>query len=128
MTTAKKSLGIWMDHSNAHLMEFNTNPIETKIISSKFTHAEKESSLVKSENLMHNKERDFQAEYFKTLAEVIKDYEKIILFGPTNAKVELFNVLKTDLRFAKTKIEVKQSDKMTENQKHAFVREYFFKS
>ncbi|MES2397968.1 MAG: hypothetical protein V4549_18290 [Bacteroidota bacterium] len=128
MTTTKKSLGIWMDHSNAHLMEFTTDPIETKIISSKFTHAEKENSLGKSENVMHNKEQHHQAEYFKTLGEVIKDYEKVILFGPTDAKVELFNVLKTDHRFAKTKIEVKQSDKMTENQKHAFVREYFSKS
>lgn len=128
MTTVKKSLGIWMDHSNAHLMEFTTDPIETKIIFSKFTHAEKENSFVKSEHLMHNKEQNHQAEYFKTLGEVIKDYEKVILFGPTDAKVELFNVLKTDHHFAKTKIEVKQSDKMTENQKHAFVREYFSKS
>ncbi|MCE9539645.1 MAG: hypothetical protein K8R85_10555 [Bacteroidetes bacterium] len=117
-----------MDHSNAHLMEFTTDPIETKIVSSKFTHEERENSLGKSENVMHNKEQHHQAEYFKTLAEVIKDYEKVILFGPTDAKVELFNVLKTDHRFAKTKIEVKQSDKMTENQKHAFVREYFSKS
>lgn len=128
MTTAKKNLGIWMDHSNAHLMEFTTDPIETKIVSSKFTHEEKENSLGKSENVMHNKEQHQQTEYFKTLAEVIKNYEKVILFGPTDAKVELFNVLKTDHRFAKTKIEVKQSDKMTENQKHAFVREYFSKS
>jgi nitrogenase subunit NifH len=128
MTTTKKSLGIWMDHSNAHVMEFTTDPIETKIVSSKFTHEEKENSLGKSENVMHNKEQHQQAEYFKTLAEVIKDYEKVILFGPTDAKVELFNVLKTDHRFSKTKIEVKQSDKMTENQKHAFVREYFSKS
>lgn len=128
MTTAKKNLGIWMDHSNAHLMEFTTDPIETKIVSSKFTHEEKENRLGKSENVMHNKEQHQQTEYFKTLAEVIKNYEKVILFGPTDAKVELFNVLKTDHRFAKTKIEVKQSDKMTENQKHAFVREYFSKS
>ncbi|MES2141012.1 MAG: hypothetical protein V4511_14995 [Bacteroidota bacterium] len=128
MTTTKKSLGIWMDHSNAHLMEFTADPIETKIVSSKFTQQEKENSLGKSENVMHNKEQHQQAEYFKTLADVIKNYEKVILFGPTDAKVELFNVLKTDNRFSKTKIEVKQSDKMTENQKHAFVREYFSKS
>lgn len=128
MTTAKKNLGIWMDHSNAHLMEFTTESIETKIISSTFTQTEKENSLGKSENVMHNKEQHHQAAYFKTLGEVIKNYEKVILFGPTDAKVELYNVLKTDHRFAKTKIEVKQSDKMTENQKHAFVRDYFSKS
>ncbi len=33
-----------------------------------------------------------------------------------------------DLNFSKIKIETKSSDKMTENQEHAFVRDYFSKS
>jgi hypothetical protein len=126
MTTAKK-LGIWMDHSSAHLMEFTNNPIKTKTIASKFTHQEKEHSLGKSENLMHNKEQHQQSEYYNKLGETIRNYEEVILFGPTDAKVELFNVLKADRRFAKTKIEIKQMDKMTENQQHAFVKEHFSK-
>lgn len=124
MTTAK-NLGIWMDHSIANLMEFTTDPIKTKTIGSKFTHEEKEHSLSKSENLMHNKEQHQQSEYYKKLGEVIKNYEEVILFGPTDAKVELLNVLRADHRFEKTKIEVKQTDKMTENQQHAFVKEHF---
>ncbi len=123
--TSAKNLGIWMDHSSAHLMEFTTNPIETKTVASKFTHNEKESSLSKSENLMHNKEQHEQSEYYRKLGETIKNYEEVILFGPTDAKVELFNVLKKDHSFAKIKIEIKQTDKMTENQQHAFVKEYF---
>ena len=50
-----------------------------------------------------------------------------MLFGPTNAKTELLNLLKADHHFDKINIETKQADKMTENQQHAFVREYFFK-
>lgn len=114
-----------MDHSSAHLMEFTTDPIETKTIASKFTHEEKEHSLDKSEHLMHNKEQHQQSEYYKKLGEAIKNYEEVILFGPTDAKVELFNILRADHRFEKTKIEIKQTDKMTENQQHAFVREHF---
>jgi len=124
MTTAK-NLGIWMDHSTAHLMEFTSNPIQTKTIESKFTHLVKEQSLKKSENLMHNKEQHEQSEYYKELGEVIRNYEGVILFGPTDAKLELLNVLRADHRFAKIKIETKQADKMTENQQHAFVREFF---
>ncbi len=41
-------IGIWMDHSSANLMEFTTDPIETKTIDSPFTHQEKEDGLVKS--------------------------------------------------------------------------------
>ncbi len=124
MATAK-NLGIWMDHSTAHLMEFTTDPIETKTIDSSFTHQEKEQALGRSENLLHNKEQHQQSEYYKKLGETIKNYEKVILFGPTDAKVELFNLLSTDHRFANTQIEVIQTDKMTENQQHAFVREHF---
>ena len=74
---------------------------------------------------MHNKEQYQQSEYYKKLREAIKNYEAVILFGPTDAKVELFTTLKADHHFEKIKIEIKQTDKMTENQQHAFVREYF---
>lgn len=114
-----------MDHSSAHLMEFTTDPIETKTLSSDFTHRDKENSLGRSENQMHNREQHQQAEYYKKLGEIIRHYEAVILFGPTDAKVELFNHLKTDHLFAKIKIEVQKTDKMTENQQHAFVKEYF---
>ena len=123
--TAAKNLGIWRDHSSANLMELTIDPIETKTIESKFTHQAKEQSQSKSENLMHNKEQHQQSEYYNKLGEVIKNYEAVILFGPTDAKVELFNTLKADHHFEKIKIEIKQTDKMTENQQHAFVREYF---
>jgi hypothetical protein len=121
----EKDLGIWMDHQNAHLMEFTIDPIETKTIESKFTHDEKEQTLGRSENLMHNKEQHEQADYYRELGEVIRNYNDVLLFGPTDAKVELLNTLRKDHRFADIKIEIKQADKMTENQKHAFVKEYF---
>ena len=121
----EKSLGIWMDHSNAHAIAFTTDPIETKSIESKFTHPDHNKSTGKGENLMHNKEQHEQAAYYKNLGELIKDYKDVVLFGPTHAKSELFNLLKADQQFEKIRIEVKQCDKMTENQQHAFVREHF---
>jgi len=127
---SEKKLGIWMDHSHANLIEYKTEKIEEieeKVITSNFTHQEKEKSLSKSESLMHNKEQQRQAEFYKKLGEVVKNYTDVILFGPTDAKVELFNNLRADHNFAKIKIEVMQKDKMTENQQHAFVREYFSK-
>jgi hypothetical protein len=120
-------MGIWMDHSNAHIIEFTTDPIETKYLESKFTHQAKEQSLEKSEHIMHNKEHQLQFLYFKELGDIIKNFDEVVLFGPTNAKVELYNILKADQRFIKTKIEVQQADKMTENQEHAFVKNYFQK-
>lgn len=124
MKPAKK-LGIWMDHSIAYLMEFTSNPFEIKIIKSKFTHLKKMEALAKNESLMHHKEQQQLSGYYKKLSEVIKDYKRVLLFGPTNAKVELFDVLSEDERFVKIKIEIKETDKMTANQKDAFVKSYF---
>jgi hypothetical protein len=122
---AEKKLGIWMDHASARLMEFTIDPIVTKTILSKFSHQEKEQSLSKSENVMHNKEQHQQSEYYKLLGDDILGCTEVILFGPTNAKEELFNLLKADQRYAKIKIAVEKSDKMTEHQQKAFVNDYF---
>ena len=123
----ERRLGIWMDHSNAHLMEFTPAGMEDNLIDSNFTHEEKSNSFNKSEHLMHNKEQHQQAEFYKKISDSIKNYDSVILFGPTEAKAELFNTLKEDHHFDKIKIEVQQADKMTENQQHAFVKDYFTK-
>jgi stalled ribosome rescue protein Dom34 len=120
-----KNLGIWMDHSTAHLIDLTTEPIEIKTIHSSFTHEVKESTLSKNENLMHNKEQHQQLDYYKKLMDEIKNYEHVVLFGPTEAKSELHNLINAEHHFAKIKIEVKPADKMTENQQKAFVVEYF---
>jgi stalled ribosome rescue protein Dom34 len=124
MTTAT-NLGIWMDHSNAHLMEFTTEPLTTMIISSRFTHREKEHSIGRSENGMNQKEQHGHHDYYKKIGEAIKNYQDVLLFGPTTAKTELFNMLKADHHFEKIKIETKDADKMTQNEQHAFVRQHF---
>lgn len=123
--TKAKYLGIWMDHAAAHLTEFNPGSIRTRTVESKFTHQQKEASLEKSEHLMHQKEQHKQAEYYKALGEAIKEYDDVLLFGPTDAKLELYNLIKADHLFAGIRIEVKQADKMTAREQHAFVDTHF---
>lgn len=124
MKTSKK-IGIWMDHHNAHLIEFSTEVKETKIITSDFTFQDKEETLQRSESEMHNKEKHKQTTFYKNLAAVIKDYNEVLLFGPTDAKVELFNFLKENHKYDNIKIEVKNTDKMSDVDQHHFVRNYF---
>ncbi len=69
-----------------------------------------------------------QAEYYKTIGEAVKNYDNVLLFGPTNARVELLNILKADMHFDKIKIGTMPADKMTENQEPELVRDYFSKS
>ena len=53
------------------------------------------------------------------------DFEEVILFGPTEARNELLNLLKENHLFDKIKIAVKPADKMSEIQRNSFVKEYF---
>jgi hypothetical protein len=123
-----KYLAVYMDHLSAQIMEYSSTPAPIRTIESAFTHTAKEAGLVKSEHIMHHKEQHLQADYYKKLGEIIKNYEEVLLFGPTDAKIELYNSLHDDQHFSAVKIEVKQTDKLTENQQHAFVRDYFSKS
>ena len=121
----EKRLGIYMDHAHANMVEYINGTNESKLIESKFTHQQKEHDLVKSEKLMHNQEDQEQSEYYKAIANDIKNFDEVLLFGPTEAKAELHNKLNTDHRFAKIKIVVKPSDKLTITEMHNFVREYY---
>ncbi len=114
-----------MDNSTAYLMELTNDSIVQNSILSEFTREDKEQSLRKSENLMHNKEKSMQLAYYKKISAVILNYDEVILFGPTKAKNELLNLLKDEHLFDKIRIEAKDSDNMTESQMQAFVREYF---
>jgi stalled ribosome rescue protein Dom34 len=122
----KKTLGIWMDHSSANLLDLHSKKNNHTIVS-EFTFSTKEEALDKSESLMHNKEQQMQEAYYKKIADEVLKYDTVLLFGPTNAKSELHNYLNQDLHFKDIKIETQAADKMTDNQKEAFVREHFEK-
>lgn len=124
MNTIKnpKKLGIWMDHSIAHLMEFTDEPFEVKTIESQFHEALPNHQIAVPKT---KQEKYMQYRYYKKIGEVIKDYCQVILFGPSDAKVELFNLLSDDNRFVKIKVEIKETDLMTRSQLHRFVNEYF---
>ena len=116
-----------MDHARAHIIPYTNSTIETTIIESAFTFSDKTLSFEKGEKAMHHTEQRDLSAYFKEIGAIMLQYKEVLLFGPTEAKLELYNLLKNDHHFDKIKIEVKPADKMTESQEHAYVREYFKK-
>jgi stalled ribosome rescue protein Dom34 len=124
MKTLKK-IGIWMDHTMAHITEFDSEIHETKIITSDFSFQDKVDTLQRSESGMHNKEQQKLSTYYNELAQIIKNFDEVILFGPTDAKVELYNELKNNHQFDAIKIEVSNTDKMSEKEQRNFIDDYF---
>lgn len=121
------NLGIWMDHASAHLMDFTKKPVVTNVITSKFTHHGKVVNSSKTETMTYHTEQHQLSDYYKKLAEIIKNYKDVVLFGPADAKIELYKILRANHHFDKIKIDIKQTDIMTENQELAFVKEHFTK-
>lgn len=119
-----KNLGIWLDHSNANLIDLDSTN-NNQSIASEFTFEMKEETLSRSENIMHNKEKQLHEAYYRKIGEEIVKYDNVLLFGPTNAKAELHNYLCKDLHFRDVKFEVESADKMTDNEKTAFVKNHF---
>jgi stalled ribosome rescue protein Dom34 len=122
---ATKQLGICMDHSSAYLMEYTSRGITTSTIESQANHQPRIENITADESRVQNREQNQLADYFKQLSEIIREYDEVVLFGPTEAKDELLNHLRENHLFDKIKIELEHEDKMTENQQQAFVKDYF---
>jgi hypothetical protein len=120
-----KCIGIWIDHSSAHLTELTSGQLTTTVIVSKANSEGDHGEHKKSEHVQHNKEQHQDHDYYKHLGTVIRGYQDVLLYGPTDAKTELHNILKADHLFNDVRIEVKPADKMSDNQQHAFVRAHF---
>lgn len=120
-----KQLGIWMDHSTAFLTDLKKISIVQNKVNSEPTREIKVNSMLRGEKHMHLKEQRQQLDFYKKLSDVILNYNEVVLFGPTDAKDELYNYLKADRLFENIMISVQHADKMTEKQIHAFVRAYF---
>jgi len=123
---SKKLLGIWMDHSVAHCSELINNTFITQSIeSTPISLVNKEDLYYKDDSERLNKEKDKLSVYYSKLSDIILKQDKVVIFGPTDAKSELLNLIKKDHLFDKITIEAKAADKMSENQQHEFIKDYF---
>ena len=121
----KRKVAIWLDHSTAKMISAEGKEMDESL-DSNFTFRMKVEAAHRSENLMHNKEQQLHEAFYKEIGVEMLKFDYVLLFGPTNAKRELFNYVKQDLHFKDMEIDVEPVDyKLTENEKLAFVREYF---
>lgn len=122
-----KQLGIWMDHSTANIMELSNDKIITVTLDSPPILLDELEYPRINEKLLHNKEQNKDDDFYEKLSYIIHNYNEVLLFGPTDAKTELFNRLKVDRRFENIKVFVEPTDKITDNQQKAFLKNFFKK-
>ena len=116
-----KKLGIWMCHSNFHLVEY-TNDLPDELLKKEI---ETPENVLTNDATMLNQSFHLQTESFKKLGVAIEKYNEVVLFGPVDAKVEFLKFLQADARFGRIKIEIEQTNEMNEDQQQVFVENYF---
>ena len=115
----KKQVGVWMDYSNAHVLEYKHGFVGKRIIVSGIS-----KKSVKDDE---RPEGSF-IKYYNEIKELIKNYDEILLFGSTGAQAELQDVLLSDEVFTHIQIELKKSVKMADLEQYEFVKKYFSKN
>lgn len=132
-----RKVGVWLDHSQAHFIDFSKGPV---VVETAFSDKEMQVRFsgeqgtgtklgnkrsTNSEHHQHNREQEHLHEYFNMLADRLKNYDDIFLFGSTTAKDELYNKLMADKQFNSKTINVKSADHLTENQMIAETKKFF---
>lgn len=118
-------VAIYLDHYRAEVFEYSEDAKLIRTIESEFNSIEKKKVLLKGESHMHHKEQDLQKKFYETLKKALVKYDSILLFGTTTAKTELFHVLQVDHSFVSKDIILKNTDRLTENQKIAFINDFY---
>jgi hypothetical protein len=133
----KFKAGLWIDHRRCVVVLIKNNKIEKKIINSnterhlrriggKSSITSFESQKVKADG---RQERHFTAHlntYFDEIISYIHDAESILIFGPGEAKGELLKRINKNKISGQIK-EVETTDKMTDSQIAAKVKEHLLK-
>jgi hypothetical protein len=138
-----KQVGVWIDHSKAHFVGFNDgNTVLIETLESPFESMKREvgegsdktrfsSSNEHSSNNEHKKHNISQKElneYFKMMETKLHSFDDILLFGPGVAKEQMRNRLRENKSFDGKWLSVQTSDKLTEKQLLAFVRDFYVNS
>jgi hypothetical protein len=128
----KKEAGLWIDHREAVVIFLSDHNEELKrVMSNMEKHIRysgaSESSGSHDDTAEDKRDRRFNDQLRKYYDEVIvalRDADSILILGPGEAKIELKECL-DDQEFSGRVVEVETSDKMTDNQIAARVRQYF---
>ena len=130
-----RKIGLWMDHSQARLLEPG-EPVSTiRTVASQISKKAKidgeEADGIRlgkyrssnNEYRKHNRRQNMLAEYYKTLAKEIHPYDEIFLSGSTTALEEFKNFLSNKKSFLSKRIHIMRSDYLSDNQLAALLLE-----
>lgn len=131
-----KKAGVWIDQKEAKVITLTENSEEMITIPSEIDPQERipgegkqygrfGSQFLSLEKNKQNQQKEHLKRYLNRVQKSLEDKDEIMLFGPAQIKNELGKLLQQNQNLSDKLREIKSAEKMTENQKVAFVRDYF---
>ena len=113
---------VWIDHREAHVIEFNPDDAETSIVHPKTRHEQ----LHHKQGVVGSGRAPQDHDFFKAVAASIGDAGEILIVGPSTAKLELFKHLQGHApAIAARVVSVETVDHPTDGQLLKFARRHF---
>lgn len=117
--------GVWMNHHVAHIVSRDTAgnySISTIEPEEATNHSPAKKKTTASEHTRHAKEQQVLKSFYKTIQSEIKQFDHILLSGPTTAKSELHHMLKKSRTFTGKRISELNAPVLTDRQLLAFMK------
>lgn len=120
----KQFAGVWLDNTQALIISNPTGSSGNDYAINDKVKAEKHHG-GGSEHSMNNSKQGEVVKYFKSVSNLLVNFDEILLFGPGKSQEKLQNHMKEDPQFNNKQITIDSAEKLTDPQMIAKVREFF---
>lgn len=123
-----RSIGIWMDHTEARLLEPGQTAASIRVVPSPVTGRERVEGEVangtrlggyrstNNEAHRHNRQQNEIRSFYRNLSDELVSYERILLCGPASACREFHNFLQKEKRFSGRHITTLPEDYLSDSE------------
>lgn len=131
-----RPVGIWIDTRDALIIRLKEKENEVKtvkmdmarhkrILKAKHHGVRAGGGVVSSEKHEQSRLDEERRRYLGEVMDAIGGAQRIVVFGPASMKNELGKVLRADARWRNSQVDLFTADRMTTNQRIAWVKRYF---
>lgn len=133
---ADHPIGVWIDGHEAFVIRLTELGHEVKhialnqskhkaILHAKHNGVRASMHVATAEGHERNRLENERSHYLRAVLDAMERAERVVLFGPAEVKHELEQAMRNGADWRKTRVQVINTDRMTPNQRLAWVKRYF---
>lgn len=119
----KQYAGVWLDSEKAMIIAHSSDDQSSYTIQNKIKSNDTHSG--GSEHTMNNARQTDSLKYFKSVSNLLLNYDEILVFGPGKSQEQFQHHLKQDPQFKSKQISIDSAEHLTDPQMIAKVRDFF---